>query len=131
VIFFKDSWRVACDEGDIYKTLNNAEIPNVPHCAASDDVGVDTYHATCTGQFANEPWVLKSTHEFTCHHHHRLILDNVSKTLNTFQCSRDMVHAIHTALITHRDTFKKSKILHHDISPNNILLTESADFDGG
>ncbi|KAH9024987.1 hypothetical protein EDB83DRAFT_2203817, partial [Lactarius deliciosus] len=52
VVFFKDSWRVACNgmerEGDIYKTLNNAEIPNIPRCAASGDVGVDTYHSTCT-----------------------------------------------------------------------------------
>ncbi|KAI9430737.1 hypothetical protein H4582DRAFT_2063435 [Lactarius indigo] len=50
VIFFKDSWRVTCDgmerEGNIYKTLNNVKIPNVPHCAASSDVGVDTYHST-------------------------------------------------------------------------------------
>ncbi|KAH9024988.1 hypothetical protein EDB83DRAFT_2203070, partial [Lactarius deliciosus] len=31
----------------------------------------------------------------------------------------------------HRDAFKKCKILHRNISPNNILLTESTDFDGG
>ncbi|KAH9164639.1 hypothetical protein EDB89DRAFT_1912027 [Lactarius sanguifluus] len=82
VVFFKDSWRVACNgmerEGDIYKTLNNTEIPNIPRCAASGDVGVDTYHST-----------------------------------------------------SHRDTFEKCKILHCDISPNNILLTESTDFNGG
>ncbi|KAH9039778.1 hypothetical protein EDB85DRAFT_1813484, partial [Lactarius pseudohatsudake] len=82
-------------------------------------------------RFANEPWVLKSTHEFTHHCHHRLILDDVGKKLNTFRCSRDMVRAVHAALIAHRDAFEKCKILHCDISPNNILLTESADFNGG
>ncbi|KAI9430530.1 hypothetical protein H4582DRAFT_1823919 [Lactarius indigo] len=136
IVFFKDSWRVACNgikrEGELYAILNRACIPNVPCCSASGDVGEDIYHSTRTSQFANAPWVLTSSkHKFTPHHHHRLILDNISKKLETFQCSKDMVCAVLTALIAHRDAYNKCRILHHDISPNNILLTECSNFEGG
>ncbi|KAH9018447.1 hypothetical protein EDB84DRAFT_1231509, partial [Lactarius hengduanensis] len=84
IVFFKDSWRVACDgimrEGELYKILNDAKIPNIPYCSASGDVGEDTYHFTRThaGQFVDAPWALISpTHVFTPHRHHRLILDDV------------------------------------------------------
>ncbi|KAI9430286.1 hypothetical protein H4582DRAFT_2087211 [Lactarius indigo] len=136
IVFFKDSWRVACDgikrEGELYAILNRACIPNVPRCLASGDVGEDIYHSTCTSQFANAPWALTSSkHEFTPHRHHRLILDNIGKKLETFQCSKDMVRAVLAALIAHRDAYNKCRILHRDISPNNILLTECSNFEGG
>ncbi len=104
IVFFKDSWRVACNgikkEGELYTILNHVCICNVPHCLASGDVGKGIYHSTCTSQFANAPWVLTSLkHEFTPHRHHQLILDNVGKRLETFQCSKDMVHAVLAALI--------------------------------
>ncbi len=104
IVFFKDSWRVACDgikkEGELYAILNRACIRNVPHCSASGDVGKGIYHSTCTSQFANAPWALTSSkHEFTPHRHHRLILDDVGKRLETFQCSKDMVRAVLAALI--------------------------------
>ena len=72
IIFFKDSWRVACDgikkEGELYTILNCTCIHNVPHCSASGDIGKGIYHSTCTSQFANAPWVLTSSkHEFTPH----------------------------------------------------------------
>ncbi len=104
IIFFKDSWRVACNgikkEGELYTILNHTCICNVPHCSASGDVGKGIYHSTCTSQFANAPWALMSSkHEFTPHQHHQLILDDISKRLETFQCSKDMVCAILAALI--------------------------------
>ncbi|KAH8983235.1 hypothetical protein EDB92DRAFT_1803985 [Lactarius akahatsu] len=91
IVFFKDSWRVACDrimkEGELYNILNNTKIPDIPYCSASGDIGEDTYHytRTHTDQFVNAPWALiLSTHEFTSHQHHRLILDNISKKLEMF-----------------------------------------------
>ncbi|KAH9008067.1 hypothetical protein EDB84DRAFT_1572373 [Lactarius hengduanensis] len=138
IVFFKDSWRVACDgimrEGELYKILNDAKIPNIPYCSASGDVGEDTYHFTRThaGQFVDAPWALISpTHVFTPHRHHQLILDDVGKKLEMFRCSRDMVRAIRAALIAHRDAYEKCGVLHRDISANNILLTECPRFEGG
>ena len=102
VVFFKDSWRVACDkvlrEGEVYATLNNAGVPNIPRCSASGDVGDDTYHSTNTNQFAKASWAMKRTHTFTPHRHHRLILDDIGKNLDTFRCSKEMVCAIRAAL---------------------------------
>ncbi|KAI9428960.1 hypothetical protein H4582DRAFT_1826417 [Lactarius indigo] len=104
IVFFKDSWRVACDgikrEGELYMILNRACIPNVPCCLASGGIGEDIYHSMCTSQFANAPWALTLLkHKFTPHRHHQLILDDIGKKLETFQCSKDMVCAILTALI--------------------------------
>jgi hypothetical protein len=46
----KDSWRLAIEgvpkEGDIYLKFEANEVPNVPHCSNSGDVGDDAYHLT-------------------------------------------------------------------------------------
>ncbi|KAH9048759.1 hypothetical protein EDB84DRAFT_1434043 [Lactarius hengduanensis] len=42
---------------------------------------------------------------------------------------KDMVRAILAALIAHRNAYNKCRILHRDISPTNILLTECSDFE--
>lgn len=101
IVFFKDSWRIACDEvvreGEVYTILNAANVPNIPYCSASGDVGDDLYHLTSTSRFANASWV-KCTPELTPHRHHRLILDHIGKRLETFRCSKDMVSAIRAAL---------------------------------
>ncbi|KAF8259059.1 hypothetical protein EI94DRAFT_1495822, partial [Lactarius quietus] len=139
IIFFKDSWRVTgvriMREGEVPATLNGNNVPNIPHCSASSDIGQDNYHSTVTDKYANKSWVMKpspkSTPEFTPHRHHQLILDNFGQKLETFQCSRDMVHAIQAALITHHEAYWTSNILHRDISPNNILWTNCPAFDGG
>jgi hypothetical protein len=102
IVFFKDSWRVACDEmvreGEVYAILNAAQVPNIPRCSASGDVGDDLYHLTSTSRFVNASWAVKCTQELTPHRHHRLILDDIGEKLDTFECSKDMVSAIRAAL---------------------------------
>ena len=99
IVFFKDSWRVACDdimkEGDVYTILNKVKVPNIPCCSASGDVGDDTtYHSTSTDRFTDASWAVKRTHKFIPHQHHRLILDDIGDKLETFQCGKEMVYAI-------------------------------------
>ena len=102
IVFFKDSWRVVCDkvmrEGEVYAILSAVKVPNIPHCSASGDIGDDLYHLTSTSRFAKASWAVKSTQELTPHQHHRLILDDIGKRLETFRCSKDMVSAIQAAL---------------------------------
>ncbi|KAF8258879.1 hypothetical protein EI94DRAFT_1468480, partial [Lactarius quietus] len=134
VVFFKDSWWVACDgvmnEGEVYTILSKVHVPSIPHCSASGDIGDENYHSTCTNQFANMPWAVKCTHKFTPHWHHQEILDNIGERLETFQCSKDMVYAIQAALAAHEAAYWNCRILHHSISPNNILLMKCPKFRG-
>ncbi|KAF8257619.1 hypothetical protein EI94DRAFT_1539802, partial [Lactarius quietus] len=147
IIFFKDSWRVTgvgiMRDGEVYATLNDNNVPNIPHCSASGDIGQDNYHSTVTDKYANKSWVMKpspkSTPKSTPHWHHRLILDNVGQKLETFQCSRDMCvsYAIYFCLtadrpfLAHYKAYWTSNILHHNISPNNILWMNCPMFDSG
>ena len=101
-VFLKDSWRVSLPEitpeGEIYATLRQSLVPNVPNCLASGDIGDITYHSTRTHDF------IKYTHDpdskkIPSHRHHRLVLDTVGRELSRFTCSKDMVRAIHASLI--------------------------------
>jgi hypothetical protein len=99
IVFFKDSWRIDCagivPEGDVYHILESNRVPNIPHCSASGDVGE---HRTQTNRYTNASWAVKSSHSFTPHRHHRLILDHVGEKLDKFRCSKEMVFAIKAAL---------------------------------
>jgi hypothetical protein len=45
-VFVKDSWRILADdiepEGNIYERLEKGDVPNVPRCLSSGDIGDDT-----------------------------------------------------------------------------------------
>ena len=103
IVFFKDSWRVACNgigrEGWIYAMLNSKGVHNIPCCSASSDVGNNFYHSTYTSQYADVSWMVKPSHKFTPYWHHQLILDNISKRLEIFECSKDMMCTIQAALM--------------------------------
>jgi hypothetical protein len=140
-IFMKDSWRPLLEgilkEGDVYLIFQTNKVPNVPYCSSSGDIGDETYHLTQT------------EYDLTPHRHYRLILDDIGQPLDKFKHSHDMVRAVHAALIgkfffgrvevylsdsctlvAHQATFKCG-ILHHDISPGNILITSDTRFHGG
>jgi hypothetical protein len=101
-VFLKDSWRVALPgidrEGDIYHTLQQAKVPNVPLCLDSGDIGNITYHNTQTHKFMDVT-LNPASKQITPHCHHRLVLDTVGRELHCFRCSKEMVRAIHASLI--------------------------------
>jgi hypothetical protein len=101
-VFLKDSWRVfhpgMIPEADIYTTLQQSSVRNVPRCLVGGDISDETYHGTKTHnfvQFSLNPASKKITH----YRHHRLVLDTVGRNLYDFKCSKEMVHAIHASLI--------------------------------
>jgi serine/threonine protein kinase len=152
----KDSWRLVIDrvpkEGDIYSKFKANAVPNVPHCSNSGDIGNKTYHSTRTGEFIDKDWAPNYMYDFTSHRHYRLILDDIGQPLDNFKCSQDMVRAVYAALIgkfflgilgkvevylselctpvAHESAYRLG-ILHHDISPGNILITSDKNFNGG
>ena len=102
-ILLKDSWHVILPdiipEGKIYARLHWNKVLNIPHCLCATDVGEDIARMTQTHKFIGkygEPFI---TTQFVPHQPHCLILDNISWKLQEFQCSWEMVNAVHTSLV--------------------------------
>ena len=149
----KDSWRLVVEgvlrEGDIYSKFKVNAVPNVSHCSNLGDVGDDTYNSTWTDHFVNKSWAPAYKYDLTSHRHYCLILDDIGQPLNSFKYSWDMVRAVYVALlgkcflnwvgvdlyesftpVAHESAYK-CRILHHDISPRNVLITFNSNFNGG
>ena len=152
-IFMKDSWRLVMEgarkEGIVYSRFEANGVPNVPHCSNSGDVGDDAYHSTRTDHYARKAWIADYEYGLISQRHYCLILDGIGQPLDSFRCSRDMVRAVHAALVykffldkvevcvsesctpmAHKFAYK-CEILHRDISPGNILITSDNKFEGG
>jgi hypothetical protein len=130
-------------------TLQAHEVPCITLCLNLGDIGDDIYHSMQTHLIVNVDWAPspKPAAEFTPHRHYCIVLDTIGTPLKHFKCSQDM-HAIHDSLIgeffeswnvcftlmdditsiAHKVAYKHCGVLHHDISPSNILILEN---DGG
>ena len=84
-----------------------------------------------------EPFILT---QFVPHRHYHVILDNISWKLQEFQCSWEMVNAVHTRwlvsepivhgladpdLITAHQAAYNAGVLHCDISLGNIMIVDN------
>uniref|UniRef100_A0A8H8CGX3 Protein kinase domain-containing protein n=1 Tax=Psilocybe cubensis TaxID=181762 RepID=A0A8H8CGX3_PSICU len=123
IVFLKDSWRL-CGEGmeketDILQTLNRHGVRNVPKYLYGDDI---PGHRTITQDYTEAKWnaggvakdVMKRVHI-------RFIEDVVGLPLWEFENPRQLVVAIHDAIIAHQDAYQLCGILHRDVSLGNIL----------
>jgi hypothetical protein len=72
-VFLKDSWRVDVPdvqaEGLTYVILEEANVRNIPHCLASEDISTTEYHTTKTPKFAAASWACHSHTHFVPHQH--------------------------------------------------------------
>ncbi|KIK28355.1 hypothetical protein PISMIDRAFT_84125, partial [Pisolithus microcarpus 441] len=51
-----------------------------------------------------------------------LVLDTIGYMLTAFGSACELVSAIHDTLIAHSNALKKAGILHHNLSPGNIII---------
>jgi hypothetical protein len=107
VVFLKDSWRIDLPdiqpEGQVYQTLRDADVCNVPCCLASGDIASAAwsadYHATRTHIYTKKSWACCLATHFNPHRHYRLSLDLVGRVLVEYNSSYEMVSAVRDALI--------------------------------
>ncbi|KAH9953564.1 kinase-like domain-containing protein, partial [Russula dissimulans] len=129
-VFLKDSWRVLLKgiqaEGEIYRRLHDNNVPNIPPCLLSSDVGDDTYHASQTHEIVHEHITHHTYPEITSHRHYRIVLGVIGKQLENFDRSWEVVNAMHAALKAHEAAYNAG-VLHRDISTGNILIAGPAE----
>ena len=104
VVFFKDSWRIEADdilpEGWIYAELNAQNVPHVPVCLAYGDVASLPEQCPQTSRFSTADWACRRRRlAITAHIHSRHLLDIVGQTLSNFSCTRELVQAVHDAVV--------------------------------
>ena len=145
-VYLKDSWRIRLDdiepEGEIYHRLHRSNVPNIPPCLLSGDVGDDTHHQSRTHEVSHEYNPHHSYWKITVHRHYRIVLGAIGRPLEKFTHTQELVKAMHAALkgkitiflavslhnltyITAHEAAYKSGVLHRDISPGNILIVDS------
>ncbi|KAF9232713.1 hypothetical protein BU15DRAFT_16966, partial [Melanogaster broomeanus] len=131
-VYLKDTWRVALEsiepEGKTYKLLHENHVRNIAPCLAAGDVLTDLYHATQAHTYIGCKWACPPVSgptavNLTPHRHYRLVLDIIGVKLTEFKKSREVVLAVQDTLYAHEDAFQCG-VLHRDISPGNILITD-------
>ncbi|KAF8502581.1 hypothetical protein F5888DRAFT_1103862 [Russula emetica] len=142
LVYLKDFWRTDLPriqkEGDVYRKLHDAKVPNIPAMGPTGDVLLSPDHANtfplavqrtktqdylngsgrrrewCPGRPHVEPYV-----------HYRLVLETLGQPLNTFKSTRQLCEVIRDAIVAHTAAYEGARILHRDISAANILITDS------
>ncbi|KAI0254074.1 hypothetical protein BJV78DRAFT_1359772 [Lactifluus subvellereus] len=140
LVYLKDFWRTDYPgiqkEGDVYRELHNAEVPNIAALGRAGDVPLSPQHANtvpldaqrtktqdylkggvlgygwCPGRPRVDPYV-----------HYRLVLETLGQPLNTFRSTRQLCEVIRDAIVAHTVAYEKAGILHRDVSAGNILIS--------
>ncbi|KIJ10162.1 hypothetical protein PAXINDRAFT_172239 [Paxillus involutus ATCC 200175] len=126
--YLKDCWRFTSSlhpmqpEDEIYAMLHDANTPNIPQVVCGGDVGG---HGSKTNihELAGAPWLCVKL-KITPFVHYRLVLDVVGRPLTSFKCTKELVTGILGAMKAHWFAYNIVKLLHRDISPGNIILTD-------
>ena len=116
LVYLKDFWRTDLPriqkEGDVYRRLHDAEVPNIPALGPAGDVPLSPVHTStsafsmqrtktqdylkgsggrgewCPGRPCVEPYV-----------HYRLVLETLGQPLNTFKSTRQLCEVIRDAIV--------------------------------
>ncbi|KAI0295048.1 hypothetical protein B0F90DRAFT_1638675, partial [Multifurca ochricompacta] len=125
LVYLKDFWRTDLPgiqkEGDVYRELHDAQVPNIAKFGRAGDVPLTQdyvrrpggEHDWCPGQPCVDPYV-----------HYRLVLKTLGKPLNTFKSTRQLCEVIRDAILAHSLAYERTQILHRDVSAGNILISE-------
>ncbi|EPS97532.1 hypothetical protein FOMPIDRAFT_1128353, partial [Fomitopsis schrenkii] len=122
VFFCKEYWRVDLPtshaEGDVYVDLHQHGVECIPTPIAAGDAryGETSLFATRTQEFlpddTDQPRLIL----------YRLLLKEIAEPLERYSTSHQLVSIMFHCVLAHKQAWTKAKILHRDISVNNILI---------
>ncbi|KAF9235779.1 hypothetical protein BU15DRAFT_77621 [Melanogaster broomeanus] len=127
-VYLKDCWRFISfahnvqPEHEIYEMLNSKDTPNIPTSVCGGDVE-GPGSRTDTHTLVDAPWLCVEL-KVTPFIHYRLVLDVVGRPLTSFRCTKELVRGVLDAMRAHKFAYEVLQLLHRDISPGNIILTE-------
>ncbi|KAF8056960.1 hypothetical protein FPV67DRAFT_1430844 [Lyophyllum atratum] len=114
--FLKDTWRAhdLAKEADILRELQEAKVQYIPPYVCGGDLSGDV---TKTDLCGND-W-----RRITQRFHHRFVVDFIGKPLSQVTSSEHFLKVVSHAFTAHHQAYEsKNKIIHRDISANNILI---------
>ncbi|KAI5115296.1 hypothetical protein M0805_008202 [Coniferiporia weirii] len=89
--------------------------------------GIEMAQSTATQLYANRSWVFRpqgGRRRLRGYIHYRLVLGTVDRDLISFRSTKEMLTAVTDAMEAHGKAYEDAGVLHCDISPGNILITE-------
>ena len=103
------------------KSRLNSRISRLSQVYGAKDI-VNNPQASQTTRSANEPFIDRV---LSCQ-----ALEPAGRPLDSFTSVTELLRALRDAIKAHRSLFLDGKILHRDISPNNIIMTDPNKTDG-
>ncbi|KAF9479491.1 hypothetical protein BDN70DRAFT_993445 [Pholiota conissans] len=119
-VFVKDYWRpnipTIPKEGDIYRKLKDAKVPNVAEFGMGNDL---EGHQTVD----HRELKLCKYPKITGLQHYRMSLNTIGVKLSKFNSSHELISAMKDAMLAHDAALFDANILHRDISFGNIMFS--------
>lgn len=124
LVFLKDYWCADASgvhpELEVYRILHEKRIGHVATAIAGGDVGGTKAQCTHTQD------LISATRKPARRFHHRIIVWEVGRPLDSYERSGVLVGAVLQAIHAHKEAWETAGILHRDVSMGNILIdTES------
>ncbi|GJE92649.1 hypothetical protein PsYK624_088040 [Phanerochaete sordida] len=119
MVFLKDSWRAVSrkhTELETYRRLHAAEVEFIATPVAGGDISEQRTKSQSFMQ--NRPANMRPAERV----HTRLVTKEIGRALETYEGSFELISFVYHAFFGHQDAWEKAGVLHHDISPGNILI---------
>ncbi|KAI0073750.1 hypothetical protein K474DRAFT_1564786, partial [Panus rudis PR-1116 ss-1] len=136
LVFLKDYWRVPSTtfqkEFESYRTLEEHDVPHIPTVISAGDVFTGGQPQRTETQRMLHSKGVKLTNPPTTLSpfvHHRIV-QQLGLPLDTLRNAKDLVQVMRDALQALIDGYVKARILHRDISSDNILVSALEDPEG-